>query len=138
MAGFNMLNQSAQSEVLPKALEKSVGTLVMFAVRRALSQPSRLKQVWNDLMKEGLVDGDACNPEAPLDFLLEDGKASSVVDAAYRFCRHQPGVNVVLSGTGDADHLKANLASLAKPPLPKAVTARLKKIFARVDSVTGN
>jgi L-galactose dehydrogenase len=138
MAGFNLLNQSAQNEVLPKALEKNVGTLVMFAVRRALSQPSRLKQVWNDLMKEGLVDGDACNPEAPLDFLLEDGKASSVVDAAYRFCRHQPGVNVVLSGTGNADHLKENLASLAKPPLPKAVTAKLKKIFAKVDSVTGN
>ncbi|MGH7770081.1 MAG: aldo/keto reductase, partial [Candidatus Binatia bacterium] len=36
MAGFNMLNQSARNEVLPKALEKSVGTLVLFAVRRAL------------------------------------------------------------------------------------------------------
>jgi len=138
MAGFNMLNQSARKEVFSKALEKNVGTLVMFAVRRALSQPKRLREVWAELRKKDLVDGNAGNPDAPLDFLIADGKASSLVDAAYRFCRHQPGVNVVLSGTGNADHLKENLASLAKPPLPKAVTARLKEIFARVDSVTGN
>jgi aryl-alcohol dehydrogenase-like predicted oxidoreductase len=137
MVGFNMLNQSARKEVLPKALEKNVGTLVMFAVRKALSQPARLKEVWGDLIKKGLVDGAASDPEAPLDFLLGGG-VSTVVDAAYRFCRHQPGVNVVLSGTGSADHLKENLASLSKPPLPAAAADKLRKIFARVDCVTGN
>lgn len=138
MAGFNMLNQSARKEVLPKALERNVGTLVMFAVRRALSQPKRLREVWTELRKKGLVDGGAGNPDAPLDFLMADGKASSLIDAAYRFCRHQPGVNVVLSGTGSADHLKENLASLAKPPLPQPVTEKLAQIFAKVDCVTGN
>lgn len=73
-----------------------------------------------------------------MDFLIKDGKASTIVDAAYRFCRYEPGVHVVLSGTGSADHLKANIESLTKPPLPETVTARLKKIFARVDCVTGN
>jgi L-galactose dehydrogenase len=110
----------------------------MFAVRRALSQPVRLKRVWSELRQEGLVDGAGANPDAPLDFLLGDGKASSVVDAAYRFCRHHPGVHVVLSGTGNPDHLKENLQSIAKPPLPESVTRRLKQVFAKVDSVTGN
>jgi aryl-alcohol dehydrogenase-like predicted oxidoreductase len=138
MVGFNILNQSARNRVFPKTLQENVGTLVMFAVRRALSQPRRLREVWAELTKKGLVDREACSPEEPLDFLLRDGKASTVVDAAYRFCRYEPGVHVVLSGTGSADHLKANIESLTKPPLPETVTARLKKIFARVDCVTGN
>ncbi|HEY2988072.1 MAG TPA: aldo/keto reductase [Candidatus Binatia bacterium] len=138
MVGFNILNQSARNRVFPKTLQKKVGTLVMFAVRRALSRPQRLKEVCADLTKKGLIEREACNSEAPLDFLIEDGKASSVVDAAYRFCRHEPGVHVVLTGTGSSDHLKANIESLTKPPLPPPVAARLKRIFARVDCVTGN
>jgi len=138
MVGFNLLNQSARNQVFPKTLKNNIGTLVMFAVRRALSQPQRLREVWSELTKKGLVKPDDCNPDAPLDFLLGAGKASTVVDAAYRFCRYEAGAQVVLTGTGSADHLKANIESLTKPPLPEAVTARLKDIFAKVDSITGN
>ena len=67
-----------------------------------------------------------------------DGKALTVVDAAYRFYCHEPGVHVVLSGTGSSDHLKANIESLTKPPLPEPVTARLREIFGKVDCITGN
>jgi L-galactose dehydrogenase len=138
MVGFNLLNQSARNQVFPKTLKNNIGTLVMFAVRRALSQPQRLREVWSELAKKGLVKPDDCNPDAPLDFLIGAGKASSIVDAAYRFCRYEPGAHVVLTGTGSADHLKANIESLTKPPLPAPVTARLKQIFLRVDCVTGN
>lgn len=138
MVGFNVLNQSARKRVFPKTLTRKVGTLVMFAVRRALSRPERLRELWNELVGKGVVSPSEADPAEPLGFLLADGKASSIVDAAYRFCRHEPGVDVVLTGTGSSDHLKANLQSLTKPPLPVAVTARLKKIFARVDCVTGN
>ena len=138
MVGFSMLNQSARNRVFAKTLTENVGVLVMFAVRRALSRPERLRELWAELAQKGLVDRDACNPEEPLDFLLGDGKASTIVDAAYRFCRYEPGVHVVLSGTGSSDHLKANIESLTKPPLPEPVTARLREIFARVDYLTGN
>jgi aryl-alcohol dehydrogenase-like predicted oxidoreductase len=138
MVGFNLLNQSARNQVFPKTLKNNIGTLVMFAVRRALSQPQRLQELWKELAKKGLVDGTACKPEEPLDFLIGDGKATSVVDAAYRFCRYEAGAHVVLTGTGSSDHLKENIESLTKPPLPEAVTARLKDIFAKVDSITGN
>ena len=37
MVGFNILNQSARERVFPTAMEKNVGILIMFAVRRALS-----------------------------------------------------------------------------------------------------
>jgi aryl-alcohol dehydrogenase-like predicted oxidoreductase len=138
MVGFNLLNQSARNQVFPKTLKNNIGTLVMFAVRRALSQPQRLREVWSELAKKGLVKPDDCNPDSPLDFLIGAGKASTVVDAAYRFCRYEAGAQVVLTGTGSAEHLKSNIESLTKPPLPAPVTARLKDIFAKVDSITGN
>ena len=137
MVGFNILNQSARAAVLSKTLERNTGVLVMFAVRKALSQPARLSEIWAELKQKGLVDGGS-SVGGPLDFLIKEGSSSTIPEAAYRFCRHEPGVHVVLSGTGSSDHLKANIESLTKPPLPEPVTARLRKIFARVDCVTGN
>jgi aryl-alcohol dehydrogenase-like predicted oxidoreductase len=61
-----------------------------------------------------------------------------VVEAAYRFCRHEPGAHVILTGTGDPEHLKANVESILAPPLPPELLARLRAIFGRVDSVSGN
>lgn len=138
MVGFNILNQSARTRVLPKTLQKNIGVLVMFAVRRALSQPERLSRVWDELKEKGVVDSGVEAGEGPLDFLLRGGGASSIPDAAYRFCRHEPGVHAVLTGTGNPDHLRQNLDSLLKPPLSDAVTKRLKEIFANVDCVSGD
>ena len=40
MVGFNMLNHTARDSVLRVAAERDVGTMIMFAVRRAFSRPS--------------------------------------------------------------------------------------------------
>ena len=48
------------------------------------------------------------------------GRPPNITEAAYRFVRHEPGVDVVLFGTGDVAHLRANIESLLKPPLPEA------------------
>ncbi|MEJ0066744.1 MAG: hypothetical protein WDM85_16110 [Caulobacteraceae bacterium] len=61
-----------------------------------------------------------------------------MVEAAYRFCRYEPGAHVILTGTGDPEHLKANIESILAPPLPPETQARLRTIFGRVDSVSGN
>jgi aryl-alcohol dehydrogenase-like predicted oxidoreductase len=81
----------------------------MFAVREALSRPDELKQVVSQLIERGEVEAGAVDAADPLGF-LGDGKA--VVEAAYRFCRHEPGATVVLTGTGDPEHLKANVAAI--------------------------
>ena len=137
MVGFNMLNQTARNLVFPKTLEKGIGVLVMFALRKALSRPSRLKQVVTELKQKGLVPG-SCNSESPLEFLTRDGKASTIPDAAYRYCRHEPGTHVILTGTGNPEHLRANVESLLKPPLPEEDLLRVREIFGKVNCVTGD
>lgn len=137
MVGFNVLNPSARDRVFPRTQANGVGTLNMFAVRRALSRPERLRETIADLVSKGLIDADL-DAGDPLGFLVHEGGATSMVDAAYRFCRHEPGVDVVLTGTGSVEHLKENVASMLRPPLPTEDADRLRAIFARVDSVSGN
>jgi aryl-alcohol dehydrogenase-like predicted oxidoreductase len=138
MVGFNPLNQSARDSVFAGAIEKEIGILVMFAVRRALSRSERLKEVLVELIERGEVDAQDVDLEDPLGFLVHGGGATSVPDAAYRFCRDEPGTHVILSGTGNPAHLQANLATFERPPLPEADRRRLEQIFRRVDSVAGN
>jgi aryl-alcohol dehydrogenase-like predicted oxidoreductase len=137
MVTFNLLNQSARERVFTVTQEKNIGVLNMFAVRLALSRPERLREVVGELIARGEIDPAEIDPAAPLGFLLEDGIAESIPDAAYRFCRDEPGVHVVLSGTGNPAHLQQNLASFTRPPLPGHVVQRLKHLFRQVDSVSG-
>ena len=113
----------------------------MFAVRKALSHPDNLLAFTNVLVEKGQIDpadlrlSSGRSLDAFPDFLLAE--APSLPDAAYRFCRDEPGVHVVLSGTGNAAHLDANLASFARPPLTQKTRDRLIRIFRRVNSTTG-
>lgn len=138
MVGFSLLNPSARKTVFPLTAEKGVGVLDMFAVRRALSQRERLKGIVSDLLEKGVIQRGAVNAEDPLDFVLRDGGAATLPEAAYRFCRHEANVNVVLTGTGNPAHLKSNVESILKPGLPKAVLQQLEEIFGNIDYLTGN
>jgi len=138
MVGFNLLNQTARQSVFPATRAKNIGTLIMFAVRRAMSDPDRLVGTLADLVDRGKVDPAALNGDgAALGWLLGDGGATSMPDAAYRFCRHEPGADVILSGTGSLEHLAANVASHRREDLPVAHRRRLEEIFADVDDVSG-
>ena len=137
MVGFNLLNQSARELVFQRAIEQSVGILVMFAVRRALSRAEKLAEVLAGLIAAGQMDPADPDLAHALDFLIHDGGAVSIPDAAYRFCRDEPGTHVILSGTGNPVHLQDNIESFYRPPLPDADHRRLEHIFRNVDSVTG-
>ncbi len=137
MVGFNILNQTARQEVFPQTLSQNVAVQIMFAVRRALSRPDKLKAALQELIDLGELDPDDIDMADPLGFVMTDSDAVSVVDAAYRFCRYEPGVDVVLSGTGNAAHLQENIDSLTRPPLPHDVVEKLRHIFRRAGSVTG-
>jgi aryl-alcohol dehydrogenase-like predicted oxidoreductase len=136
LVGFNILNQSARERIFPHTRQRNIGVLNMFAVRRACSQPDKLRQTVAELLQLGAVSADL-NSQEPLGFLLQDGSALSLADAAYRFCRDEPGIHVVLSGTGNLQHLEENVQSILRPPLPEKHRERLVQMFAGVDTVSG-
>jgi aryl-alcohol dehydrogenase-like predicted oxidoreductase len=138
MTGFNALNPSARARVFPRTGERGIGTLVMFAVRRALSRPERLRELLDDLERRGLLAPGALPAADPLGFLVGEGRAATLTEAAYRFASRQPGVDVVLSGTGSVGHLEANARAICSPALPADVLARLEQLFGGVDCVSGN
>jgi len=138
MVGFNLLNPSARRRVFPRTRERGIGTLIMFAVRRALSRPDRLRELLDALERRELLAPGELPRENPLGFLLGEGRAASLPEAAYRFCRHEPGVDVVLVGTGSVEHLEENARAILAPPLPAEDLARLESIFGSVDCVSGN
>lgn len=138
MVGFSLINPSARNTVFPLTLKDGVGMLNMFAVRRALSQPKRLQEMCAELVAKGLISKDLLDAEDPLGFVFKESDAATLPEAAYRFCRHERGVDVVLTGTGNANHLKENIAAILKPPLPKAVLEEFATIFGKLDQLTGN
>ncbi len=138
MVGFNLLNPSARARVFPETLKHAVGTLIMFAVRRSLSQPGALREVVAGLIERGEVDAGKIDAADPLGFLRDRSDVGSLTEAAYRFCRHEPGAEVILTGTGNVEHLEANLAAIQGPPLAPEIVERLRWLFGAVDSVSGN
>jgi aryl-alcohol dehydrogenase-like predicted oxidoreductase len=135
MIAFHMLHQNARETVFPLTREYRVGTLMMFAVRNIFSREGRLAATLRELAADGVVPQALADNPDPLGFLVHEDGASSVIDAAYRFVRHEPGVDVVLFGTGDQGHLRSNIASILKPPLPEADRARLAKLFGHLVGV---
>jgi len=138
MVGFNLLNQSARQHVFPKTQAKNIGIMDMFAVRNALSRPDHLQKLLAELQDKKQIDPALCDGKDLLGFLTENAKAETIPEAAYRYCRHEPGIDTVLIGTGNVDHLKENVASLLKEPLVQEDRQRLGEIFGQVDSVSGN
>jgi aryl-alcohol dehydrogenase-like predicted oxidoreductase len=138
MVGFSLLNPSARKNIFPLTLRSGVGVLDMFAVRRALSQPARLKEMCAELVEKGAIAKNLLNIDNPLAFLLEETDATTLPEAAYRYCRHEQGVDVVLTGTGNFDHLKENIAAILKPPLPQPALKKLESLFGDLDTLTGN
>jgi aryl-alcohol dehydrogenase-like predicted oxidoreductase len=135
MVAFHMMHQVARTNVFAQTQAKGIGTLLMFAVRSIFADPPRIAREVKELAAKGMVDPSLGATDDPLGFLIHDGGASNLVEAAYRYARHEPGVDVVLFGTGDADHLRTNVASLLKPPLPETDRAKLASLFGHLTGV---
>lgn len=135
MFGFHMMHQNGRQVVFPETIRQSIGTLMMFVVRNIFSQPEYLRKTMQQLVADGKLSADEVDVNDPLGFLIHEGGASSMMDAAYRFVRHEPGVHVVLFGTGNPAHVDTNVESILKPPLPKEDHERLVKLFGHLVGV---
>jgi aryl-alcohol dehydrogenase-like predicted oxidoreductase len=106
MVGFNPGNFSAADTIIPTAKQQGMGVIGMFALR-------------------GLLGSSAADISTLAEVLQEAG-IQSLSALAYRYCRHQPGMDIVLTGTSNPRHLRENIASVLAPPLPSAVLERLR------------
>jgi len=128
MVSFHMMHQGARRLVFPHTRARGVGTLLMYAVRGIFTSPERLMSELRAAVDAGQIPAHWATEKNPLGFLLHPGGAETLADAAYRFARHEPGVDVVLFGTGSIAHLRQNIASLLRPPLPAADHAELVRL----------
>lgn len=137
MMGFNILNQSARDVALRWTMKHNVGVLCMYAVRRTLSSGDRLQKVIERLVEEGQLDRDVLGDD-PMAFLMREGYAESLTEAAYRFALAEDGLDVILSGTGNIAHLEANAAAVRRGPLSAAAVKLLRERFGHITGVSGN
>jgi len=135
MVGFHMMNQNARKLVFPSTQGKQIGTLIMFAVRSIFSDPRYLQTTIAKLVENGELDTKYGDTTEPLGFLLGDGGAESVIDAAYRFVRHEPGVDVVLFGTGNSEHLATNIKSILRNPLSPILVQQMSQDMGHLEGV---
>ncbi|HLY89099.1 MAG TPA: aldo/keto reductase [Acetobacteraceae bacterium] len=135
MVAFHMMSQNTREAVFPATLQHRVGTLLMFAVRSIFARRERVADAMRELATEGKVPQALADDPDPLGFLVHPGGALNLTDAAYRYVRHEPGVDVVLFGTGDHAHLRSNIASILRPPLPQADRGKLKQLFSHLRGV---
>jgi aryl-alcohol dehydrogenase-like predicted oxidoreductase len=135
MLAYSLANQGARRTIFPVTERCGIGTLLMFVVRNIFSNADYRRAVFARLVEQGRLDASVLSDGDPLAFLVADGGAESITDAAYRYARHERGVDVVLFGTGNKAHVAANVESILRPPLPPSVIERLHASFGHLTGV---
>jgi aryl-alcohol dehydrogenase-like predicted oxidoreductase len=135
MLAYSLMNQGARHQVFPVTQRRGIGTLLMFVVRNIFSNAAYRGSVIAKLIEQGHLKPSIVADGDPLGFLVADGVAESITDAAYRYARHEQGADVILFGTGNKDHVKANVESILRPPLPAPVIERLHMLFGHLTGV---
>jgi len=106
-------------------------------VRKALSNPEQLRLDIQRILEKNQADPALMEAYGTLEFLVSEGAAGSIMEAAYRFCSNTPGIHVTLTGTGNAGHLAENIKAIQMPALPEDILQRLAQMFGNVDCVSG-
>lgn len=135
MLAYSLLNQGARHGIFPTTMRRGIGTLLMFVVRNIFSNAAYRRATFAKLVEQGRLDASILSDGDPLGFLLAEGAAESITDAAYRYARHEQGVDVVLFGTGDKAHVEANVTSILRPALPADIVERLHASFGHLTGV---
>ena len=135
MLAFSIMNQNAKKEILPKTMSKNIGTMSMFVVRSLFSVKGRLKKEIDRLVKNKQLPEWFLDEKEPLEYFLKDSSAHNIIDACYRYVRHQKGIDTVLFGTGDIDHLKKNIRSIVNSKLSDECINKFNQYFSHLKGV---
>lgn len=138
MVGFNLLNQTARERVLEPAMRANVGVMNMFAVRQALRDLDTISAHLRERAAAGALP-ETAEVGAIIQTLQRfiGTAAPTLPDLSYRFVRDEPGISTVLVGTGNPEHLRANLETFASPPLAPGVAGELHGVLPGIDVLNG-
>jgi aryl-alcohol dehydrogenase-like predicted oxidoreductase len=132
MLAYSLMNQGARRRIFPLTRRRGIGTLLMFVVRNIFSNAAYRHDIFAKLVEDGDLDASILSAGDPLGFLLGEGGADSITDAAYRYARHTQGVDVVLFGTGNKAHVEDNIDSILRPALAPPIVERLHASFGHL------
>jgi aryl-alcohol dehydrogenase-like predicted oxidoreductase len=135
MLAYSLMNQGARRNIFPVTARRGIGTLLMFVVRNIFSNTAYRRDVLAKLVEQGELKASILSEGDPLGFLVSEGGAQSITDAAYRYARHEQGADVILFGTGNKDHVKDNVASILRPALAPPIIERLHASFGHLTGV---
>jgi aryl-alcohol dehydrogenase-like predicted oxidoreductase len=135
MLAYSLMNQGARHRIFPVTQRRGIGTLLMFVVRNLFSKAAYRHDIFAKLVEQGHLDASILSDGDPLGFLVAEGAAESITDAAYRYARHEQGVDVVLFGTGNKAHVKDNVDSILRPALAPPIIERLHATFGHLTGV---
>ena len=135
MLAFSIMNQNAKTEILPKTISKNIATMSMFVVRSLFSVNGRLQKDIHKLVKNKQLPEWFLNEKKPLEYILKDSGANNIIDACYRYARHQQGIDTVLFGTGNIDHLKKNIKSILNKKLSEECINKINQYFSHLKGV---
>lgn len=128
MVGYSVVNQTAETKVIPRARAANVGVIGMVAVRRVDSWREHLEtMVRRAQLPPELVGAESTGHDAMERLLGSHGE--SLVSTGYKFVLGNPDVATVLTGTSQAAHLKENVEAAVGPALPPAVMERIRSAF---------
>ena len=135
MLGFSMMHQNARARLLPRTREKGIGTLCMFAVRNIFSKPDVLKRTsrtWpprarcRRRWRQKAIRWASWCTRAVRKAWSTPPTASPAISPASTSC---------CSARATSAHLRSNIASILRPPLPAADVARLHETFGHLVGV---
>lgn len=129
MVRYGILNQLAAEKVLAVAQVHNVGVFVMAPVRTTLRTPSEAAAAINHFIDEGALSIPRPHPDDPLGLGTLGEPVPAITRAAYQFAAAHGAVSTVLIGTGNAEHLRANVADLLRGTLSEAQLTYLRQTY---------
>jgi L-galactose dehydrogenase len=118
MVGYNLMNTTAELDLLPICRHKSVGVICSVAVRPLLRRPDYVKKKIDDLKVLGVTVREDLPTYNPLGRLIDKEETLSLPAIGYKYVAAHPDITTVLTGTTNISHLEENACAILSPSLP--------------------
>jgi len=129
MVHYGILNQGAQGRVFALAREHNVGVFCMAPVRTSLRTAAEATERIESFVQQRWVDAPAPTIDDPLGLGAIGHATEDTTRVGYLFAAAAPEVSTVLMGTGNVDHLRANVRDLTGAPLSAEELSFLRRRF---------